>query len=69
MGAWFMGNMIHNSLTSTGAFEVFYDGQLVRSSTRRSPSSVPDRPAVCMALGPAEWRCLLCQPGGGGCLF
>lgn len=31
MAAWFLGNMLHNSLTSTGAFEVFYDGQQVRS--------------------------------------
>lgn len=30
-GSWFVGNMIHNGLTATGAFEVFYDGQLVHS--------------------------------------
>ena len=29
MGCWFLGNMIHNNLTSTGAFEVFYDGRQV----------------------------------------
>ncbi len=29
-GAWFAGNMLSNSLLSTGAFEVYYDGQLVR---------------------------------------
>lgn len=31
LGAWFIGNMAVNSCTSTGAFEVFYDGQLVYS--------------------------------------
>lgn len=30
-GAWFLGNMVSNSLTSTGAFEVYYDGRLVYS--------------------------------------
>ncbi len=48
MGAWFVGNMIHNSLSSTGAFEVFYDGQLVRIT-------------VCMA-GLARCPGLLSQP-------
>lgn len=30
MAAWFFGNMAQSSLSSTGAFEVFYDGSLVR---------------------------------------
>ena len=30
LGAWLLGNAAHNALTATGAFEVFYDGQLVR---------------------------------------
>ena len=29
MAIWFIGNMMQNSLSSSGAFEVFYDGQLV----------------------------------------
>ncbi len=29
MAVWFLGNMLHSSLTTTGAFEVFYNGQLV----------------------------------------
>lgn len=29
MGAWFAGSMINNALVSTGAFEIFYDGDLV----------------------------------------
>ena len=30
MGVWFLGNALQNQLTATGAFEVFYDGHLVR---------------------------------------
>ncbi|MEW5304108.1 MAG: hypothetical protein WDW38_003466 [Sanguina aurantia] len=30
-GVWFIGNMVTNSLTASGAFEVFYDGQQVFS--------------------------------------
>ena len=29
MACWFLGNMVHNGLTATGAFEVFYDGSQV----------------------------------------
>eukprot|EP00891_Asterochloris_glomerata_P004661 jgi/Astpho2/4661/Aster-00225 len=29
MGAWLIGNMLNNSLKSTGAFEVYYNGQQV----------------------------------------
>ncbi len=32
LAIWFLGNALHNGLTSTGAFEVFYDGQLVRTA-------------------------------------
>jgi hypothetical protein len=31
MGIWFIGNTLAGSLISTGAFEVYFDGQLVRS--------------------------------------
>lgn len=31
MAVWFLGNMLHSSLTTTGAFEVFYNGQLLFS--------------------------------------
>ncbi|CAG9467747.1 unnamed protein product [Pedinophyceae sp. YPF-701] len=31
LGAWFVGNTVIQSLTKTGAFEVFYDGELVFS--------------------------------------
>ena len=30
MGIWFVGNMMINTLQQTGAFEVYFDGQLVR---------------------------------------
>ena len=30
MAAWFFGNIAQSSLTKTNAFEVFYDGSLVR---------------------------------------
>lgn len=39
MAVWFLGNMLHNSLTSTGAFEVFYDGQQVEQRIKRSAAS------------------------------
>lgn len=32
LGAWFLGNLIKTQLSSTGALEVFFDGQLVRRS-------------------------------------
>ena len=31
MGIWLLGNAAQNQLTSTGAFEVFYDGKKVRA--------------------------------------
>mmetsp|Transcript_39569 Transcript_39569/g.112225 ORF Transcript_39569/g.112225 Transcript_39569/m.112225 type:complete len:138 (+) Transcript_39569:337-750(+) len=31
MGVWFIGNTIHGSLMSTGAFEIYHDGDLVFS--------------------------------------
>ena len=30
LGAWILGNLIKTQLSSTGALEVFFDGQLVR---------------------------------------
>ena len=35
VGVWFVGNMLTNQLISTGAFEVYYDGQLVGGCTLR----------------------------------
>ena len=31
MAVWFLGNAVNNQLLSTGAFEIFYDGNLVFS--------------------------------------
>jgi selT/selW/selH-like putative selenoprotein len=44
MGAWFVGNTINNALTSTGAFEVYYEDALVFSKleTGRMPSSMDE---------------------------
>ena len=55
MGIWLLGNAAQNQLTSTGAFEIFYDGKKVRP-WRSLPS-----PLLLMALGshPAFWA-LLC---------
>ncbi len=36
LGAWLLGNAAHNALTATGAFEVFYDGRLVRAQAQPS---------------------------------
>lgn len=40
IGTWIIGNFMKNSLTSTGAFEIFYDGQKIFSKldTGRLPS-------------------------------
>ncbi len=32
LGTWFIGNLIKQQLSSTGALEIFFDGQLVISS-------------------------------------
>jgi len=44
MGAWFVGNTINNALTSTGAFEVYYEDALVFSKleTGRMPNSMDE---------------------------
>ena len=37
MGLWLLGNAAQNQLTSTGAFEVFYDGKKVRVLAPQPP--------------------------------
>ncbi len=53
LGAWLLGNAAHNALTATGAFEVFYDGRLVRAlpskRSRRANAWAPG----CAAASPA----------------
>ncbi|KAK9831372.1 hypothetical protein WJX81_006650 [Elliptochloris bilobata] len=53
LGAWLLGNAAHNALTATGAFEVFYDGQLVFSKLEsgRVPSVGEILAAVAAARG------------------
>lgn len=55
MGVWFVGNMINNSLISTGAFEVFANGQLVFSklATGQMPTLAEIMAGVQNALGDA----------------
>jgi hypothetical protein len=36
IGVWLVGNLVSNQLISTGAFEVYYDGQLVRGAGLKS---------------------------------
>jgi thioredoxin reductase-like selenoprotein T len=40
MGAWFLGNTLRNGLLYTGAFEVYYDDQILfsRLATDRMPT-------------------------------
>lgn len=33
VAVWFLGNFVQNQLVSTGAFEVYYDGNLVSNSS------------------------------------
>ena len=31
MGAWFVGNTVSQNLLNTGAFEIYYDGEVIFS--------------------------------------
>ena len=42
MAVWFVGNAITNSLLSTGAFEIFYDGHLVFSKIAQGRMPFPE---------------------------
>ncbi len=57
LGAWLLGNAAHNALTATGAFEVFYDGRLVRAllpkRSRRANAWAPGCSAAWRA--PRAW--------------
>jgi selT/selW/selH-like putative selenoprotein len=48
MLAFFVGNMIANSLKQTGAFEVYYDGKLVWSKLQSGRA--PDLHSILRAL-------------------
>ena len=42
MGAWYLGNMLKSMLTSTDAFEVFFDGQQIFSRLASEPRRFPE---------------------------
>lgn len=48
MSAFFFGNMAQNSLTQTGAFEVFYNGALVAS--KLESSQMPNLPQLVQSI-------------------
>jgi selT/selW/selH-like putative selenoprotein len=54
IGAWFLGNMLNNQLTGTGAFEIFADEKLVFSKlqTGRLPNLEELWAGMEAALGP-----------------
>ena len=55
--AWFFGNMLTNGLTSTGAFEIFYDGHKVRGTrgSWRSELRNPRSSGARFTQGPLRW--------------
>lgn len=48
MAVWFFGNMAQNSLSSTGAFEVFYNGVLVAS--KLESTQMPQMPELIQGI-------------------
>jgi selT/selW/selH-like putative selenoprotein len=44
MGAWFVGNMVSQNLLNTGAFEIYYDGEVIFSKLQTS--RLPNVPEV-----------------------
>ena len=63
VGVWLGGNMVQNALTQTGAFEVFYDGQLVPTPLSTTPPFLPHgRPPA-----PGLWECSLMRHTGLAC--
>mmetsp|Transcript_12917 Transcript_12917/g.24597 ORF Transcript_12917/g.24597 Transcript_12917/m.24597 type:complete len:170 (-) Transcript_12917:306-815(-) len=51
MGAWFVGNTIAQNMLSTGAFEIYYDGQLVFSKLKTG--RLPQIPSIMVAMDEA----------------
>ncbi len=44
IGAWFVGNIVGQNLMSSGAFEIYYDGQLLHS--KLSSGKLPSVPRL-----------------------
>ena len=54
MGAWFVGNTVSQNLLNTGAFEVFYDGEMIFS--KREEKRLPTIPEIVEGLERAMRR-------------
>lgn len=54
MGAWFVGNTVSQNLLNTGAFEVFYDGEVLFS--KRKEKRLPTVPEIMGGLESAMRR-------------
>ena len=48
MGAWFLGNTISQNLLNTGAFEVYYDGEVIFSKLEQN--RLPNLPEIMNGL-------------------
>ena len=51
MGAWFIGNTASQSLLNTGAFEIYYDGEVIFS--KLDQKRLPTIPEIMNGLGDA----------------
>ena len=58
-GAWFLGNTVSQNLLNTGAFEVFYDGEVIFSKLNQR--RLPTIPEILDGLGDA----IAAREGGG----
>ena len=58
-GAWFLGNTVSQNLLNTGAFEVFYDGEVIFSKLEQR--RLPTIPEILDGLGDA----IAAREGGG----
>ena len=54
MGAWFVGNTVSQNLLNTGAFEVFYDGEVIFS--KQKEKRLPTIPEIMGGLESAMRR-------------
>jgi hypothetical protein len=48
MGAWFLGNTVSQNLLNTGAFEVYYDGEVIFSKLEQK--RLPNIPEIMSGL-------------------
>mmetsp|Transcript_37327 Transcript_37327/g.59961 ORF Transcript_37327/g.59961 Transcript_37327/m.59961 type:complete len:140 (-) Transcript_37327:948-1367(-) len=62
MGAWFLGNTVSQNLLNTGAFEVYYDGEVIFSKLEEK--RLPNIPEIIRSLDVAKLE--RASPRGGG---